>query len=267
MKNLKLVFLTPVLLLSSCSLLLGPEIKESEAQKIEENIKKNNEETDKKAADIQLTISGAEGKGDEKVSSSSNYRMKSDGDGSIYFYAKEKENGVEEEIEYYTVKDKTYDEVTYVVYFNKELNKKVRETYVKKGNDSYSSTIYDIVGLKILVPTLIMGSLVDPTSCDFEGFATSGKADYSTEVKYHSWGKENLSVEVNAQIKGAVDRDAEEVAEKASLTVTYDKLFLKEVNLTQTSTYGNKSSMKGKISFAKTMAITLPNGWKDVIVN
>ena len=266
MKNKLLLLVVPTFLLSSCSLLLGPEISEEKAEPIMKQIHDKNEELDG-SIDLQISLNASSGKGEEKAKQESKMRLKIAANEDIYYYQKEKtsnKKGVNEEVfEYYQVNDEKYEEITYLAYYKESEEKVVHETYLKKDNPNYETVTSDIINGRPIGALFIGAVFADPTAINTD--EAIGEGMICTK-KYHSWGSKNLSIEIKGKRPGAID-DSEEVTTEANISITYDNLLLKEVTASSKSNYGNKSSLEIKASLDGNLVVNLPSDWKENIVS
>ena len=263
-KQLLTVLVLPAMMLTSCS--KGAELTKEEALERQEEISEKQEKQEyPDNMELSLSIVTNAGKGKEKESSKVEYVLKGNEDGESYFKMK---GGTEEE--YYdftiiTVKNETYEEVTYLKSYDKDEKKTTELVLTKKGSLTYEVALTPYQS-QMLMPAMFFAAYQDPASviADFE-YDDEDMEEAKVSVKYYSTGAGNLTLESSAKYTGEVDQD-EEIPVSSSSSITYDNYLFKSYEMSAKSNYGNVSSMKLSASYSdKKISISLPSNWEELL--
>ena len=261
MKNKKLFFLLPIVALTACST-LGKEISKEDALEKAEAIEEQLAEDTEINREMRLAMSTDQGKGEEKVSSSGSYLLKTNSDNEYYckMEGKTKQNGEEtkEAAEFYLVNNEEYEQVCWAKVYDASKKEYVTAAYTKKDNASFNSIVSQLES-NLLVPAIYLLTFSYPTSL-IESYEKS--EDY--KVTYYSTGEKNLSIKVNVNVD-AEDDENESIVSMVG-TFTYDNNRFTKSDVNATSSFGNKQSVKMSVSYKNSLKFTLPSGWEKDIV-
>ena len=266
-KRLLTVLTIPALLLCSCK---GAKITEEKAKEIATKITENEAALEDQGFEMVLEYKTSTGKGDARVISDAKYEFSQDKDENIRLQVKGIDQDKKYDFVFYKVSNDTYEEVSYIKEFNEEENKYVESVYTKKGNDDYSD-ITSSYSLIAIVPAFVLAGYASPDQlmegADFKtGEIEEDGLKYSRSVNYYSTGDKNLTIESTTKLLDKTYPDDEEIPLEAKYSLTYDNLIIKNVNVSGTSNYDNKSLIKANLKLID-KAITLPNGWEKLLEN
>ena len=263
MKKVILLIIIPALLLTSCR---GKAIPPEEAKKIMNSIHENKDVPENVEFNMKVSGVSRDDKG-ENQSTNLTYHIISNENDETRFEMKGTNEGTKYDLTFYTVKNETYEEVTYVKEYDKESKDYNEYTFTKKDNISYSTDVLTYQ-LQLLLPGLVVAAYSDPTYIDDKEGDVADESGHTTNTKinYYSTGEKNLTVEIIKKVSGYEKNEGEENSVEGTVTATYDDLMLKKLVTKAKSNYGNNSSMEATLKYSDNLTkITLPNGWEKHI--
>ena len=94
---------------------------------------------------------------------------------------------------------------------------------------------------------------------------------YNNKTEFFSAGERNLTIEVTQKyvsgepiVEEGEEQD-DEYSKDMKLTITYDNLVLKSVNVSAKSSKGNTGSIKATVNINNSLKVELPKNWKDLL--
>ena len=268
MKNkiLSLLFI-PTLLLCSCK---GPKINEEKAKELAAKIVANEDALEGKGTEINITLKD----GKNNVS----YNLVTDKNENVKFKVKGQSDDENLDFVIYTVKNEEHEEIAYIKDYDQATKKYSEHAYSKKETPEYSSLTSNYT-IQALVPLLMIASFADPVKVMENDEYKDGEyvddgITYLNKTTYYSTGERNLTIEVSQKYvsgepivdeeKGEKLEDAE-YAKEMKLSITYDNLVIKSVNMSGKSNKGSNISLKATIKVDNSLKVELPNNWKDLL--
>ena len=263
-KLLSLLFI-PAILLTSCK---GAKITEDKAKELANKIVANEDALEGKGTEINISLK------DDKNSVS--YNLVTDKNENVKFKVKGKTEDESLDFVIYTVKNEEHEEVAYIKDYNQETKTYSEHVYSKKDTPEYSALTSNYT-IQALVPLLTIASFADPVKVmendEYkEGEYVDDGVTYNNKVEYFSTGERNLTIEVTQKYvsgkpildEGEKEEDAEYTKEM-KLSITYDNLVIKSVNMSGKSNKGSSMSLKATVNINNSLKVELPKNWKDLL--
>ena len=283
---MKYKFLTllmiPMMLLTSCG--KGQKITEDKAKELATKITANEEALDGASFEFVLSMKGSSGRNkdytsivddaetmvhEEKENQDITYTL--DIDKNENSKLKVKGNDGEEKFDFviYTVKNETYEEVSYIKDYDQETKTYKEYVYGKNVTPNYSSLVTPY-SMQLLAPAFMLAGLMDPVklmeSDDFkDGEVEEDGLTFSHKVAYYSNGEKNLTIESTIKCTSKEIPEDEEVSLEGKYSITYDNLVFKKATITGKSNYGNSSNIKANLAMKK-VTVELPSNWESLLV-
>ena len=255
------------MLLTSCK---GPKITEDKAKELAAKIVANEDALDGSAVEFNVTLK--EGK------NNITYQLITDKNENVKFKAKGKADDENYDFVIYTVKNEEHEEITYIKDYDQETKKYSEHAYSKKETANYSTLVGEYTN-QALVPAFLVAPFADPTKVmendEYkDGEYVNDGITYNNKTTYYSAGERNLTIEVSQKYvsgepivdseKGETLEDAE-YAKEMKLSITYDNLVLKSVNMSGKSNKGSTISLKASVKIDNSLKVELPKNWKDLL--
>lgn len=265
-KLLSLLFI-PTLLLCSCK---GAKITEDKAKELAAKIVANEDALEGKGTEINISLK------DNKNNVS--YQIITDKNENAKLKAKGKTEDESLDFVIYTVKNEEHGEIAYIKDYNQETKTYSEHVYSEKETPTYS-TLTSAYTIHAFVPLLVIASFADPVKVMENDEYKNGEyvddgITYNNKTEYFSTGERNLTIEVTQKYvsgepivdseKGEKVED-EEYAKEMKLSITYDNLVIKSVNMTGKSNKGASISMKATVNINNSLKVELPKNWKDLL--
>ena len=265
-KLLSLLFI-PAMLLTSCK---GAKITEDKAKELAKKISDNQETLEDVGTEINITMK------DSKNSIS--YQLITDKKDNVKFKVKGKADDESLDFVIYTVKNEEHEEISYIKDYNQETKKYTEFVYSKKETEDYS-TLVSKYTIHALVPFLMVATFSDPVKVMENDEYKDGEyiddgVTYNNKTEFFSAGERNLTIEVTQKyVSGEPIVDTEkgekvedvEYTKEMKLSITYDNLVLKSVNLSGKSNQGTSLYMKASVAIKNSLKVELPKNWKDLL--
>ena len=255
-----LVFL-PALLLSSCG--NGQALSEEERDKAVAAVSEKSGDLANVEATISMTSAEYDEETKKSVTTKTNMTYRANANEEAYLKSSATRGEEKSESEVYLVQNETYQQVLYTKTYDAETKKDVIEVYGYEGNE----LTFTFSALYFMVPQMYISMFADPAQLDVSGLVSDDESgrEYNVTTNYYSSGEGQLTIKVNAKVKGEVKKDEEEFTTTANFTVEYAENHLKSVDGGGTSNKGNKSSIKMNVTVKENVTITLPSGWEELI--
>ena len=263
---LSLLFI-PTLLLCSCK---GAKISEEKAKELADKIVANGDALEDVGGEINISMK------DSKNNVS--YQLLIDKNENIKFKVKGRNENENMDFVVYSVKEEEHEEISYIKDYNQETKKYTEFVYSKKETEDYS-TLVSKYTIHALVPFLMVATFSDPVKVMENDEYKDGEyiddgVTYNNKTEFFSAGERNLTIEVTQKyVSGEPIVDTEkgekvedvEYTKEMKLSITYDNLVLKSVNLSGKSNQGTSLYMKASVAIKNSLKVELPKNWKDLL--
>ena len=253
MKKLKLLFLLPVLALSSCG--MGQEVSTNFADKYASRAVEKAPEI--KAYEYIYSLKSTSGKSGDRSITSGELRMLVNENDDLYFSMSAAVDEEKETIEFYYVANEQFG---HVIYMKANIDGEKVEAAYKEDDNEYSSILSS--ALSESRDAVSAQSEFSPDKIeDYVEASKEASNSTSLSIKYYSKNEANLSIVVTTKSFSYVGSDTEFIT-NSETKITYDNYLLKEVSASAKSNFGNRTSLRLKVNYAESYKISLPKGWE-----
>ena len=267
MKGKHILFLAiPAMMLASCGGNLGTEVTDSSAiNDMLSNVATKSEDVKnfKFVVDINGTAYDEEAK--KNVTSKSHTVYERNEDEEVHCKTESEKDKEKQDIDYYVVKNTTYQQVMYVDTYedeDKTDSKNGEHTILCYGYEGHELD-FSFGAMYTIVPSMLLAMVMDPT---VYVSSTAEQEDAKTTIKYYTSG-DKLTVTINVVPKEleSIKKSDKESSVSSSMEIHYSKNVFTNGVVESTSNKGNKQKYTMKLEQKSKFAINLPSGWETKI--
>lgn len=267
MKGKHILFLAiPAMMLASCGGNLGTEVTDSSAiNDMLSNVATKSEDVKnfKFVVDMNGTAYDKEAK--KNITSKSHIVYECNEDEEVHCKTESEKDKEKQDIDYYLVKNTTYQQVMYVDTYEDEDKTDSKDgehtilCYGYEGNELN----FSLGAMYTFLPSMLLAMVMDPTAYVS---GTAEQEDAKTTIKYYTSGdKLTVTINVVPTELESIKKSDEEGSVSSSMEIHYSKNVFTDGVVESTSNKGNKQKYTMKLEQKSKFAINLPSGWETKI--
>ncbi|MBQ2053300.1 MAG: hypothetical protein II494_06485 [Bacilli bacterium] len=267
MKGKHILFLAiPAMMLASCGGNLGTEVTDSSAiNDMLSNVATKSEDVKNFKFVVDMNGTSYDKEAKKTVTSKAHIVYERNEDEEVHCKTESEEDKLKEDIDFYLVKNTTYQQVMYVDTYEDE-----DKTDSKNGEHTITCIGYEgheldfaFGAMYTIVPSMLLSMVMDPTSYVS---SVADQEEQTATIKYYTSG-DKLTVTVNVVPKEleSIKKSDDENSVSSTMEVHYVKNVFTDGVVESTSNKGNKQKYTMKLEQKSKFAINLPSGWETKI--
>ena len=267
MKGKHILFLAiPAMMLASCGGNLGTEVTDSSAiNDMLSNVATKSEDVKNFKFVVDMNGTSYDKEAKKNVTSKSHIVYECNEDEEVHCKTESEKDKEKQDIDYYLVKNTTYQQVMYVDTYedeDKTDSKNGEHTILCYGYEG-NELNFSLGAMYTFLPSMLLAMVMDPT---VYVASTAEQEGAKTTIKYYTSGdKLTVTINVVPTELESIKKSDEEGSVSSSMEIHYSKNVFTDGVVESTSNKGNKQKYTMKLEQKSKFAINLPSGWETKI--